>query len=525
MSAALHRAWALVVRYPIWTGLLLIALQTLLVLNGHWLWFSDEVRYAEVYSNLVSDGHWVVLRLNGEPYPDKPPVFFLLVRALDLIPGVGMPHVLYLASAVSAGLLLAALVSLGRAVGVGREGRAGGVLVLLALPAMSLLLHYVRMDLLFTALMIWAQAAFYRHYIGGKPASVAYGGYALAGLAILVKGPLGLLLPLAAVALPALVRGQWRRLVSLTTLLGLLVALAVVSLWGVGIVAVEGWDFLMGDILGQQVVARAVDTFHHSEPVTFYFWMLPLLLMPWTGMVAGLRGSSFRATWAGTEPVSALALGALATFAVLSSLDGKVGVYVLPILAQLALLFGLLLTSAPQRAARIGVALLFVLLGGVIASLPAWTEGTGWGASLLCGLLLIAAALPLVSRLPGGPALSATAGLMALWSLALAAFLLPALNETMSTRQPAELLGQGAEEGATPVAYRTYPGIFSYYAGRDVVQVDEAEAMQAMIDSGEPLVVAARRRHWEQLDAPGFEELYARELIGAGGEYVVMRRE
>jgi len=59
------KLWDFVVRFPVMVGIVLIFAQTLPVLDARWLWFSDEVRYAEVYSNLVRDGHWIVLNLNG----------------------------------------------------------------------------------------------------------------------------------------------------------------------------------------------------------------------------------------------------------------------------------------------------------------------------------------------------------------------------------------------------------------------------------------------------------------------------
>ena len=260
------KLWDIVVRFPILIGIALIFAQTLPVVDARWLWFSDEVRYAEVYSNLVRDGHWIVLNLNGEAYPDKPPVYFLLLAALDLIPGVEMPGLMWLGSAVSAIFLLFAMRALASAVGIGRSGFAAGMLVQLSLFGMVFLLHYVRMDLLFVALMMGGQAYLHRYYYNGEAAKFAYLGFALAGLAVLVKGPLGLLLPLVAVWGAALWAGRGAAILRLTTLLGLLLAVLVMASWAFGIILVEGWAFFRDQIIGQQVVARATDTFHHSEP-------------------------------------------------------------------------------------------------------------------------------------------------------------------------------------------------------------------------------------------------------------------
>ena len=39
-------------------------------------WVADETRYAEVLREMIHDGHWIVPRLNGQFYADKPPLYF-----------------------------------------------------------------------------------------------------------------------------------------------------------------------------------------------------------------------------------------------------------------------------------------------------------------------------------------------------------------------------------------------------------------------------------------------------------------
>lgn len=527
------KLWDFVVRFPIMIGIALILTQTLPVLDARWLWFSDEVRYAEVYSNLVRDGHWIVLNLNGEAYPDKPPVYFLLLAALDLIPGVEMPGLMWLGSAVSAIFLLFAMRALANAVGIGRAGFAAGMLVQLSIFGMVLLLHYVRMDLLFVALMMGGQACLHRHYYNGEAAKHAYLGFALCGLAVLVKGPLGLLLPLVAVWGAALWAGRGAAILRLTTVLGLLLSVLVMASWAVGIIIVEGWAFFSEQIIGQQVVARATDTFHHSEPFIYYFIVLPVLLLPWTGFALALPWARVlqwpAAMWKTRRqlsPVGILAIGAFAHFMTLSLLDGKVGVYVLPILVQVSLLIGALLASGFVPRAWVGVAAIMAIFGAALMAFSFSEEAAAYqlGALLCGGLLVVLAGLLVWLRKAGHAALLVQSAVMVGWSLLLAAVLLPGLNESASTRITAEHLGRLAENGYTPVAYRTYPGIFSYYAGRDVVQIDNRNDLAALIASDSAIVIAGRKRHLDELDLMGFELLDSREINGAGGRYEVVSR-
>ncbi len=526
--------WSFIVRFPIMVGVALILAQTLPFLDSRWLWFSDEVRYAEVYSNLVEQGHWIVLNLNGVAYPDKPPVYFLFLALLDLIPGVHMPDVMWLGSAGSAIILLFAMRSLARAVGVGQEGFAAGILVQLCLFGMIILLHYVRMDLLFVAFMLAGQAQLHRHYYSGEPSKHAYLGFALGGVAVLVKGPLGLLLPLVAVWGTALWAGKGGRIVRLPTLVGLIVSIVLMASWAVGIVAVEGWSFFRDQIIGKQVLERATDTFHHSEPLSFYFILLPLLLLPWTGMAAALPWRSFMQwptkIWTQRSelgPVGILAIGSFLHFAMLSSLDGKVGVYLLPILVQLSLMIGALIVARPLLRGWVGVAVMVAMFGGALIALSFTKEAVEYqtGAAI-CGAFLVLAGIVMFTLRNGKRSmLIFLSGAMLIWSMLLAAFLLPGLNNSTSTRVPAEHLGRLAQEGYVPVAYRTYPGIFSYYAGRDVVQIDNADELKQLLKSKRRVVVATRDKDLKDIDLEDFETIYSRALNGAGGRYVVTRRD
>ena len=528
----MNQAWTIFVRAPLLFGAAIILAQTLPVLESRWLWFSDEVRYAEVYSNLIQGGHWVVLNLNGEAYPDKPPLFFLLIALLDLIPGADMPGVMWLASAVSAIFLLIAMRALADAVGMTHEGFAAGVLVQLCFIGMIILLHYVRMDLLFVAFMMAAQACFHRFYFNQEAPKYAYFGYVFSGLAILVKGPLGLVLPLIAVWVAALWAARARNIATLTTVFGLLVCLLVAATWALGIIAVEGWDFFWDQIIGQQVVARATETFHHSEPLSFYFILIPFLLLPWTGFAAALPWRRFlrwpARVWTNRKeigPAGILAIGALAHFAFLSSLDGKVGVYLLPVLVQVAMVIGCLLATRPLPRGWVGVGLTTIVVGAGLIALAVMPIAAAYqtGALICGGFLIVLGGLTVLWRNKGEVLLLGYTAAMTVWSLLLAGILLPGLNESTSTRITAEYLGQYAQQGHLPVAYRTYPGIFSYYAGRDVVQINDATEMETLLATSRQIVIAGRQRHLAELDLTGFVLLDSREINGAGGVYQVMQ--
>jgi 4-amino-4-deoxy-L-arabinose transferase-like glycosyltransferase len=536
LAAPLRLIWWVACHAPVALALAAVALQAAWAIDTRALWYSDELRYAEATRALLQDGQWIVLSLNGVPYPDKPPLWFWMLAGLEQAFGMGLPATLWLGSAVSMGLLLAASDVLARALGLSREVRGAAMLVMLSSVLVLGLVHYIRMDMLFSALILLAMAGFWRHYADHGPGWLAVAGFLAAGLAIITKGPLGLLIPLVPVVLFLLWSGGTGRLFSRVTLWGLLAAALPVVAWLAAVAAVAGPAFLTERLIGEQVVARATDAFHHREPWHYYVRMLPILALPWAALVVAAPGRAvdpraWGAVWRGRRQAGAtafLVLGVLGIFALLSALSGKVAIYVLPMLPMLAMLAGLALTASLPGLARgmvaVGVAL------GLLAAGMVWVAATGataapwWAPALGAALLAAAAGIAVAGRRAPTLALPALAVVMGLWATSQVLLTLPALNGVLSTQAPATILRDQAAGGAHPVAYRTYSGVFSFYAGRAVDEIATPEDLAARLAAHDSLVVVGRTRHLDGL--PGLdaaEELDRREIWGAGGTYVVLR--
>src|SRR5437764_10763156 len=74
-AVPLQTAWC-------WPALLLLLLLPALLLYpclSFYLFEPDEGRYAEIPREMLQRGEWVVPYLQGEPYLDKPPLFYWLV--------------------------------------------------------------------------------------------------------------------------------------------------------------------------------------------------------------------------------------------------------------------------------------------------------------------------------------------------------------------------------------------------------------------------------------------------------------
>ena len=208
----MQRLWDILRRWPFAALALLTALQTAATFGSRALWFSDEVRYADAYAGLLR-GKWLVLNLNGVAYPDKPPLYFWLLRALDAVTGMADPAVFFLGAAVSGLLVLWAVLAWAKALRLPSDAGLMAGLALLATMFFAGLLHYSRMDLLFAALITASQAAFCVAFRPGdetRRGRFAALALLLAALATLTKGPLGLLFPLLTTLLFLAWRGRAR---------------------------------------------------------------------------------------------------------------------------------------------------------------------------------------------------------------------------------------------------------------------------------------------------------------------------
>lgn len=262
-------------------GLLVVAVFGFNLFIPRDFWVQDEARYAEVVREMLKTGEWLIVHLNGHPYPDKPPVYFWLVAMVGGIVGQGELSF----------RLVSFLSTLLATVGVYVAGRAwGGVAVglwsavVFATSFLTLIVgQIIRMDMLLTAACIFAFHALLRFVESRNKGWLVIFWLCVIG-AFAIKGPITLLFTIA----PALVwvgaELGWRKIFLIWPFTGLLSVVAVVGLWVTAVILQGGEGYLL-TIWHEQLVGRAVKSWSHKQPFYFYLVLLPLLIMPWTGLV------------------------------------------------------------------------------------------------------------------------------------------------------------------------------------------------------------------------------------------------
>ncbi len=532
---ALDWIYASATENPLLWFLVLLALQTLPYLWARELWYSDEIRYANVFEHVYHKGKWLVLYLNGQYYPDKPPVYFWLLSLIRLLIGTERPPLFFLGAAVSGGLYLWATWSLSRAT-LGKLYKQNGLHVAAGFVLLSTfyfvgLCHYSRMDLLFGALIIASQVCLFRAWLTKCDAfRWCMYGFGLAALATLTKGPLGLAFPLLSSLVFLAWRGRLKRFWSKDVLYGMLVCVGILLLWLAAVLLIEDPSYLW-NILYDQIYKRATNTWHHEQPFYHYLLTFPAAFVPWTLLLVVFPWSEMRtrAWWRNIADRRKLAPAGetylwvcfLSGFLLLSAISIKIVVYLLPLFAPLAVLTGLgLLRLKPEQSDRLffWTGRFWLLLGValIVASLVLWGKvsalglsGCGWLAGLIGWMFLRGIDR---RRVRQGLAL-AVAG-VTIWLIPAGFWLAPSLDATLSPKAQADVLRAYLQEGYAPVVYKVYSGTYSYYAGQNLPETDDPQAVLQVLNDNPKAILAIRDKHWNQWqDKPEGLEIVDRQQV------------
>ncbi len=520
------RLWRVLALCPFCVLALVLAAQTLPgILWPRALWFSDEVRYANVFEHLSGAGKWLVMYLNGEPYPDKPPIYFWLLAALRPLFKGPEPALFFTGAAVSALAMLGATLGLNRLVARGGRGQglAAGLVLLTGFYWIGVA-HYSRMDLLFAALICCSHICLYRAWQKTSAPGLVLAGFGLAAVAVLTKGPLGLVFPLAASVGWLAWRGNLRRLWSRDAAQGLALATLIMGAWLGGAWLMGEHDFVR-NIFTKQIYERAVSASHHQQPWWHYFATLPLAWLPWTFILFLLplrrlaKPAFWRGLWAsrraGDPGLAYVWAMALTGFTVLTLVSIKIIIYLMPLFPALALLTARALGGLDQRAVK----RLCWIVGGILAvmavNLPLANFMHQWpikvGGLWVPAVTAAVAAVVLFrfgARMRPAGALLVMAICITAWLVPLQIQTLPCLDAVMSPKAQGEMMGDYMAQGYRPVAYRIYSGTYTYYAGHNILEVQDyyengvaqsgLEKILTILKTTPKVVLAMRRKYWDQ---------------------------
>ncbi|GAB3308620.1 glycosyltransferase family protein [Hymenobacter tenuis] len=321
-----------------WLGLLLLSLAIAFAvgLNAWGLLESSEARYAEIGREMLASSDWLHPRLLGIQHFHKPPLTYWLTAVGLAITGPTAAGVRLLPG-VAVLLQILLVYSLGKLFFEGDARRAlTAAVVYGTLPVVWVAALNATTDVY---LATWELAAAYGilHHYHRHSRWGLYLFWLGLGLAFLTKGPVGLVLPLMAVASFYFRQGQARRRFTVHHALGAGLFVAVGLSWYLFLVA-ENPAFLHYFLVGHTVERFAnSEAFGRAKPWWFYVVLAPVTSLPWSALLVG-RGA--RVGWAALPRPwkNVLLFWVLIPVLFFSLSQSKLLLYVLPVFAGVALL-------------------------------------------------------------------------------------------------------------------------------------------------------------------------------------------
>jgi 4-amino-4-deoxy-L-arabinose transferase-like glycosyltransferase len=435
-------------------------------------WVEDEARYAEVIREMLINKQWLVPHLNNHLYPDKPPLYFWLTAFIYFFTGTINPFTFLIISLIGCLGCVITTYFIGKLL---FDTMSGFISALILEGSLLFLIstYIVRMDTLFTFFIILSFyffiLGFQRHNRGLYTWS-----YVFSALAVLCKGPLGLVLVFIPAVLFLAFKSELKELRAFLINPGLIIFVCLVFGW-LFLVIINGYGEFVENIINKQIAARIIDSFKHKEPFYYYFLLLPLIMIPWMPFIPRALKKCFQKK--SNDGFLFLFLWIFAGIVILSCISCKLFIYLLPLTPPLAICIGALLSPLWSNDYRFkkmflweGSFALFLLLALfvfllLISRIFPTVEIRGlFFISLFSFVLGLSGVLLLIYKRHKAFLLFLFVGMFVFSTLS-SAFFVPKINTLYSPREIGQKIKFFSERGYQIGTFKITRGIFNFYAG------------------------------------------------------------
>lgn len=326
-----------------WTSVILI-----LVLSGAVffynlgkisLWDPDEPRGAVIAYEMLKNRDWIHLSYNAEPITNnpalvKPPLYYWSIAAFSALQGK-VDEFSARAPSALAGIGTAMLVFfLGRVI-FGHMTALLGTLIFISNHMIFEQARSAEIDMTLCLLLTFSLFVFYSCYHGILPQGNILSAYLAMGLAVLAKGPLGVVLPVMVAGLYLVSQRDIKAILRLKPLWGMLLVLLVASPWFI----LEGRAF-GAEFFYRQNIERFLHAFDHQQSFYYYLIKLPVHFMPWTILLPATMAYWFRKGKDKNPGRRFLLIWFLSMLTFFSLSQSKRSLYIVPLYPALSLLVG-----------------------------------------------------------------------------------------------------------------------------------------------------------------------------------------
>lgn len=241
-----------------------------------------ESNYAQTAKEMVMSGNWLSPQIYGEYWFDKPIMIYWLIALGYKIFGIGefaarLPSAVFSAASVAFAYWYTEKLF--------KNSKAAFFSSLVLATSLEFWV-LARMVITDATLFFYTSVSVAVYYLGLRDSNPLYFGiaYIMAALAVLTKGPVGIVLPGLIVFAYIAITRHWRLLGKLWIIPGLALFLLVAGPWYYAMYLAHGRDFV-DTFLGLHNYIRATVSEHPKDNVFYYYLVLfPLSLLPWTGV-------------------------------------------------------------------------------------------------------------------------------------------------------------------------------------------------------------------------------------------------
>lgn len=277
----------------------------------------DEPRYSQVAREMFERGDWVTPTLGGFHWFEKPALLYWLQIAAYNLFGVSEFSARFGSALFGLGTILSLWI-LGRHFPAKTQRRQensfANWLALITASSIGIIVFSrgASFDIILTFPMTAAMVSFYIFDLTLRDAEAQskettasqaisaslhlhvsvslFAFYFFIGVALLAKGLVGIVFPFAIVGFYYLL--SWRlpsRTFILSLVWGTLVAALVAATWYLPMYQRHGWEFIDEFFIQHHFQRYTSNKYFHPQPFYFFFWVLPLMTIPWLPfLVVGL---------------------------------------------------------------------------------------------------------------------------------------------------------------------------------------------------------------------------------------------
>jgi 4-amino-4-deoxy-L-arabinose transferase-like glycosyltransferase len=254
---------------------------------------ADEPRYAQVAREMLQRGDWITPVLGGQPWLEKPPLYYWQAMLAYRIFGVS-DWAARLPSALDATFLVLAVYFFLRRFRRGVE--LDGALIAASCTGIVGYARAASMDMALAAAFTIAMLAWWAWRESGKRIYLAEF-YSFMALGMLAKGPVAPFLAFLVIVVYAAAVGELRLVLKTLWLPGIFLFCAVALPWYFAVQA-RNPQFFREFILEHNLGRFSRNLYHHTQPFWYYLPVTALALVPWTIFTIASMRRPMQTWWA-----------------------------------------------------------------------------------------------------------------------------------------------------------------------------------------------------------------------------------